>query len=44
MRALRAFGEADDVARPQLALTLRVTQRRPAGNDHQPLLGAVLVV
>ena len=44
MRARRAFREADDVPGAQLVLAVGNPQRRPARDDEQPLLGAVLVV
>ena len=44
VRALRPFREADDVARLEHVLAVRVPQRRPAAEDDRPLLAAVLVV
>jgi len=44
VRALRPFGEADDVAPAQLVLALGVAERRSTGDDEQPFLVPVLVV
>jgi hypothetical protein len=44
VRAARPLDEADDVAGLELALALRRPKRRRAGDDHEPLLVAVLVV
>ena len=44
VRALRPFREADDVARLEHVLAVRMPQRRPAAEHDRPLLAPVLVV
>src|SRR5688500_5674906 len=44
MGSVRPFGEAHDVTGAELVLAVRSAQRRPAADDDEPLLVAVLVV